>query len=301
MRHEAKSEPVDSDPIIGSVSKPEDRQQDSNLDDNNLGPIDGRKPAELSDLSRPAEVRNNFSKLVEAYKEFRRDYPDQVYDLIYAFCEDGDSKVLDIGCGTGIVTNHLAKHYQKVVGIDKEREMIETAKIEAGDNVEYIIGKVEDISYPDGSFDLVTAAAAYHWLDYDTAGRKMFKLLKNDGKLIVFGKNGKGITKKNMPDFAHLNFKKYFKGKIDSGKEPITADIFYRVGFRDVQYKELNFTEWYTKNEILGFVTSHSTFNLLNDEQKEKYMEENERSVSECLIDGMFRFDYKVLMYLVEK
>lgn len=273
----------------------------SNLAGNNSDSDEENKISKSSAVGGPSEVRNNFSKLVEAYKKFRRDYPDQVYELIYAFCDGKDSNVLDIGCGTGIVTNHLAKHYQKIIGIDKEREMVEAAQLEAGDNVEYVIGKVEDISYPDDSFDLVTAAAAYSWLDYDVAGKKIFKLLKNDGKLVVFYKSGKGITKRNIPEFAHLNFKKYFSGKAESGKEPITADIFYRVGFTKVQFKELDLTEWYTKDEILGFITSHSTFNLLSDEQKEKYMEENERSVSECLIEGMFRFDYKVLMYLVEK
>ncbi len=134
----------------------------------------------------PQKIRNEFSKVVDAYAKYRRDYPEKVYDLIHSFCSDKEAAVLDVGCGTGIVTNHLALYYKQVIGTDKEEGMIQAAKKSAYKNTTYIKVPTEALPFETGTFDLVTVASAYHWFDYDLAGKEIYRVLKPEGKLCVF-------------------------------------------------------------------------------------------------------------------
>ena len=50
----------------------------------------------------------NFGKLRKAYDSGRHDYPQEVMDCILSLA-GASSKVLDVGCGTGIATRQLAQ------------------------------------------------------------------------------------------------------------------------------------------------------------------------------------------------
>jgi len=69
-------------------------------------------------------------------------------------------KILDAGCGSGAVTRKLALRAKpaKVTGVDFDPIFIESAKSIAADegidNVSYESGNIDDLKYPDESFDL---------------------------------------------------------------------------------------------------------------------------------------------------
>ena len=47
--------------------------------------------------------------------------------------------VLDVGCGTGIITQKIARYVNFVVGLDISEEMIKRARL--ADNITYIVEK----------------------------------------------------------------------------------------------------------------------------------------------------------------
>src|SRR3989344_1857331 len=230
-------------------------------------------------------TRNNFSKIASVYAKYRRDYIDRVYDLIYSFCPDKESDVLDVGCGTGFVTNHLAHYYKYVTGVDKSREMIKVAQKSALGNTHFVVASIEQLPFENNSFNLVTAGAAYHWFDYDKAGKEILRVLKNEGKLCVFWKYSsikiEGYAPGYLPQFAVENLRHLVKDIPHTNKEEISKEVFLRTGFAKVDVKEFDFDDVYSKEEILGYIQSHSTFNLLGDEQKEEYKKLNEACVNE--------------------
>jgi SAM-dependent methyltransferase len=252
-------------------------------------------------------IRNKFSPLVDAYAKYRRDYPEKAYDLIYAFCPDVHAQVLDVGCGTGIVTRHLAGHYAHITGTDKEEGMLAEARSKSAEGGEkqsqitFLNTTVESMPFEAETFDLVIAASAYHWFDYITAGKEIYRVLKTKGKLCVCWKHQREKTFANLPIFAYENLKKFVADVPRSNKGPIGEQIFKDAGFNTVRLVEFNFDENYSVEEVLGYIQSHSTYNLLNDIQKESYMTANRESVHNHLIDGVYIFKYKMVMYFVEK
>lgn len=247
------------------------------------------------------ESRNNFSKVVRAYAKYRRDYIVKVYDCIYSFCPDPDSTVLDVGCGTGFVTNHLASRYQYVTGVDISQEMLSVARESAPINVSFVLAPAEKLPFDDNSFDLVTAGAAYHWFDYDKAGKEISRVLKPKGKLCVFWKYAPGEFSGYLPKFAVNNLRRFVSDIPHANKEPVSKEIFLKAGFTKVDEQEFDFDDTYSADEILGYIQSNSTFNLLNDNQKEDYKKFNAESLGECLVDGKFTFPSRMQMWFVEK
>lgn len=71
-------------------------------------------------------------------------------------------RILDVGCGTGQLTNMIASAGAKVVGIDSSARMIETARA-AYPDVEFHIADARNFSFAE-PFDAVFSNAALHWV-----------------------------------------------------------------------------------------------------------------------------------------
>ncbi len=69
-------------------------------------------------------------------------------------------RVLDVGCGGGLLAEALARAGARVVGVDLAPAMIEVARLharEAGLEIDYRIGGAEELAATDGgAFDVVT-------------------------------------------------------------------------------------------------------------------------------------------------
>ena len=115
----------------------------------------------------------------------------------------GDEKVLDVGCGRGLLAIGAAKRLKtgKVTGIDvwNPQELSgnsadaakENAKAEGvADRVRFEKGDARKLVYPENNYDVVVSANALHTLADDRergqALREMLRVLKPDGQLLVF-------------------------------------------------------------------------------------------------------------------
>jgi len=94
------------------------------------------------------------------------------------------SLALDVGCGTGQSTFALTEIAERVIGIDPSPEMLSHAVRHP--NVEYRQSAAEDIPLPDGQFDLITAAQAFHWFDREAFLAESHRLLRVPGWVLVY-------------------------------------------------------------------------------------------------------------------
>lgn len=101
-------------------------------------------------------------RLVALYDLDNPDGPD--HDFYRALAERIDARsVLDLGCGTGLLTTTLAREGRRVVGIDPSPAMLAMARSRPGaERVEWILG--DSRAAPAGPFDLVvmTGNVAQH-------------------------------------------------------------------------------------------------------------------------------------------
>ncbi|BAU63671.1 Methyltransferase type 11 [Stanieria sp. NIES-3757] len=114
-------------------------------------------------------------------------------DLITILSPQSGERILDLGCGTGQLTNQIAQLGAEVMGIDKDALMIEQAKANYP-QLSFQVANGTNFSFTE-SFDAVFSNAALHWMKPPEAVIKcIWQVLKPGGRLIAeFG--GKGNVK----------------------------------------------------------------------------------------------------------
>jgi SAM-dependent methyltransferase len=120
-----------------------------------------------------------FDEHAEAYDRFRPTYPDAVIDELLGPVASG-LEVLDVGCGTGIASRQIAQRGAKVLGVELAPRMAEIAR---GQGVDVEIAAFEGWDAAGRTFDRVTSAQAWHWLDLPIATAKAASVLRPGGRL----------------------------------------------------------------------------------------------------------------------
>ena len=123
------------------------------------------------------------------YAKFRDIYPAEFYQRIIdlGLCIKGQN-VLDLGTGTGVLPRNLYRFGAKFTGADISANQIEEAKRisqENGMDIEYLVSSAEDIRFPAGSFDVVTACQCYIYFNDKTVLPKIHEMLKYNGRYCV--------------------------------------------------------------------------------------------------------------------
>lgn len=121
------------------------------------------------------------------YARFRDIYPQEFYDRIVSrgLCVSGQ-RVLDLGTGTGVLPRALARYGAKWTGTDISQEQTEQAKrLSRGLDIEYYAIPAEEIDFPDGTFDVVTACQCFWYFDHEKLMPKLYRLLKPGGSVLV--------------------------------------------------------------------------------------------------------------------
>jgi SAM-dependent methyltransferase len=127
-----------------------------------------------------------FGQHAEAYDRFRPTYPDAVIDELLGPMP-APLDVLDVGCGTGIASRQMAQRGARVLGVELDSRMAEIAR-RHGIDVE--IAAFEGWDAAGRTFDLVTSAQAWHWLDLPVATAKAASVLRPGGRLCLIWNAG---------------------------------------------------------------------------------------------------------------
>ena len=101
---------------------------------------------------------------------------------------DGRGRLLDVGCGPGTVTLPLAGIFQEVVGLDADAGMIQEAERLASErgvsNARWLRARAEELPAGLGTFNVVTFAASFHWMDRPLTAGIIRDMLEADGAVV---------------------------------------------------------------------------------------------------------------------
>ena len=98
-----------------------------------------------------------------------------------------DKEVLDLGCGYGWHCAYgVQKGAAKVLGIDLSEKMLSQAeKINRHEKITYKRAAMEELEFPDHSFDIVLSSLAFHYIkDFPVLAEKISRWLRPEGTFL---------------------------------------------------------------------------------------------------------------------
>lgn len=134
---------------------------------------------------------NKFSNKAIKYSSYRPRYPEELISyLIKTTNLQDDSVVVDIGCGTGILTKQLLEHNIKTIGVEPNIEMYNQAKKDLrGYDCQLVNSSAENTKLDDNIANLITVAQALHWFDLNKFICEYKRILKEDGQVAILYNN----------------------------------------------------------------------------------------------------------------
>jgi len=125
------------------------------------------------------------------------------HDLIVADAKTRGGRVLDIGCGEGLLLQRLLPVAGMVVGVDADEKAIAQAKRRLGEtpNAALMLGDFLTMPVPreEEHFQTISCVAVLHHMDLEKALQHMREFLAPGGKLIVVGL----AANKSIADYLH--------------------------------------------------------------------------------------------------
>jgi SAM-dependent methyltransferase len=115
-------------------------------------------------MDHDTPFKDHFSGRASAYTRYRPTYPPPLFAWLAGLTRRHDL-AWDCGCGSGQAAIGLAPYYRLVMATDPSRQQIENAV--PHERVRYSVAPAEDSGLDPASIDLVVAAQALHWFDFD--------------------------------------------------------------------------------------------------------------------------------------
>ncbi len=103
---------------------------------------------------------------------------------------DGTGRLLDAGCGPGVLTVRLAPLFEQAVGLDPDAGMLAEGRRAAAEhqvtNIGWVQGLAEDLpAIAPGPYRLVSFGQSFHWTDQRRVAETVYDLLAPGGALAL--------------------------------------------------------------------------------------------------------------------
>jgi len=162
---------------------------------------------------------------------------------------DGTGRLLDGGCGPGILTLRLALLFEEAVGLDPDSAMLDEGRRVAHEqgiaNVRWVEALAEDLpAAAPGPYRVVTFGQSFHWTDERRVAEAVYDMLEPGGALalIVHTVAGRPVPPSpGLPPIPHAEIEALVQGylgptkRAGQGAAPTRAhrfeDILVRTRF----------------------------------------------------------------------
>lgn len=124
-------------------------------------------------------MRPDFGKSSDDYDRYRPAFDERVYARLHAMGFGiAGQKILDLGAGTGLFGAGL-RGKCCVTSLDIASDLLVCT------DGQRVVGEAEYLPFVNGSFDAISAAQCWHWLDRNRAPREVCRVLRPSGIVAV--------------------------------------------------------------------------------------------------------------------
>ena len=248
--------------------------------------------------SKPTE---RFSDRVEDYVRWRPGYPVDLVRVLER--ERGISpvatRVIDIGCGTGISSALFVSEGYPVTGVEPNAEMRSMAEASLGTAPRFrsVDGTAEAVPLPDSSAELVVVAQAFHWFDQAAFRVEAQRLLVEGGTLALvwngrrtdstaFLRAYEELLRRHAPDYAKVNHQRITDSEL--------LDFFGPSG---CERRVFNTHQDFELDGLKGRALSSSYVPQAGEAGHEEMMAGLVQAFDMHATDGTVRFQYDTTMH----
>jgi SAM-dependent methyltransferase len=170
-----------------------------------------------------------FDEVPELYDRVRPTYPPELFaDLVAITGIQAGSSVLEVGCGTGQATSSLAALGFSVSAVEPGAGMAALARqrLRSFDNVKVETSTFEEWDDRGRRFELLLAAASWHWVDPSAGWPRAHGVLRPGGWMSLIGnvvvrRPGEAEVYAETADLHE----RYCPGNPDWGHPPLEAEV----------------------------------------------------------------------------
>lgn len=142
------------------------------------------------------------------YARGRPPYAPGLADRLAALIPFADgSRLLDVGCGPGILTLPLAPHVAEAVGVDPDPGMLaeaaRRATVAGVANARWVQARAEVLPAGLGRFRAATFGQSFHWMDRERVAAAVRRLLEPGGAFVLVADAKEPRADPGDPDLPH--------------------------------------------------------------------------------------------------
>lgn len=229
------------------------------------------------------EGRTLFGLDPEAYDRARPDYPQRVYEILREHCRlTADTKVLEIGAGSGTATRHLLALGARHVTAVEPDSALAAYLAQAAPAIDVRVESFEEAQLLPDSFDLAISATAFHWIDQTFGLSKIWALLKPEGCWAMWWNN---FGDPDREDPFHEATNDLLSPLATSpshgerGRPPFALDVEARerdlaaAGFVNIKHELLRWTLTLDAAETRALYATYSSVNRLPPQERESILD----------------------------
>lgn len=247
----------------------------------------------------------SFQKTAQLYDKVRPGYPaNWIADLQKIAKLNNQSKILEVGSGTGIATADLLSVTKHITCLDPGKDMLEVAKAKFP-NLDFVHSTFEKFK-SDELFNMIVSAMAWHWVDPKVGYKKASDLLTKSGFLTIIRYYHIDNDQKSFHNRAQYIYEKYNKDtttkRNDEQLKRIKqdAEALNNEYFRLIKKVEYKWQQNYSIDEYLALRNTYSDHLTMPPALRER-MEQELKEFAHQEFSGSLIKKYTTVLFVAQK
>ncbi|MEA4961057.1 class I SAM-dependent methyltransferase [Lutispora sp.] len=229
-------------------------------------------------------IRNESQKFDESalfYDKYRPSYPKELIDSIISISGiREDAKILEIGAGSGKATELFVNRGYNLTCIELGEKLAQKGieKFKDTGQVEYIVGRFEEVDGLDKDYDLAISAQAFHWVQKPLGYKKIADALRPNSYCALFWNkyiNDESPISNELAEickeYGVLYMLKYKELLEASQREK--AEIEESSYFKNIRFLEYPWQQEQTLEDFINFLNTGNGYIGMKEERKNELKE----------------------------